>query len=215
MAQIYGKPVFVITDVALLPLTSQTDADKAITAATASRGSTESTAGSDSELSDGGDEDDSLPSDAEPEGPVTSKPGLQRSSSVTSIAKDVWVNRGQYGRFASQWFSGRGWGLSRNATQPPVASNADTTSEGDAAAAANLHEPPSDTPDNEQIKSAEQITGGGSIRDALPKILRTTKMILTSGSFFFSYDFDLTRRLALMTGATKGPSQDTLDPLVR
>ncbi|EXJ92042.1 hypothetical protein A1O3_00592 [Capronia epimyces CBS 606.96] len=217
VAQLFGKPVYGITDVALLPLSSQAEADEAIAAVTASRSSTASTAGSDSELSDPGegDDDDSLSSDAESERPIDSKPALHRSPSVTSIAKDVWTNRGQYGRFASQWFSGRGWGMSRTATEPPVSSTAEPTSEGGAAAAASLTEAKSHTPpESEPAQPAEQIvTAGGSIKDALPKILRTTKMILTSGSFFFSYDFDLTRRLALMTGTTKAPSPDSLDPL--
>ncbi|EXJ93793.1 hypothetical protein A1O1_02186 [Capronia coronata CBS 617.96] len=216
VAQIYGKPVFVITDIALLPLSSQTDADKAINAATAttSPGSTASTTDSDSELSDPGeDDDDSLSSDAEPKAPIAGKQTLQRSSSVTSIAKDVWVNRGQYGRFASQWFSRRGWGVDRSGPKPPVSSDADPTSEGDAAAAVNLPEAKHDAPESEQTRAAEQIMAGGSVQDALPKILRTTKMILTSGSFFFSYDIDLTRRLSVMTGTSKAPSADSLDPL--
>ncbi|EHY54367.1 hypothetical protein HRR83_008050 [Exophiala dermatitidis] len=230
VAQIFGKPVFVITDIALLPLSSQSEADKAITAATASRASTEQTESvvedSESELSDAEDDDDgSLSSDTEPQTPVDKKQGtLHRSSSATSIARDVWNNRVQYGRFASQWFSRRGWGAagkngggnSSNQVQTSTTDDNGTTaevspSEGGAAAAANRLEPKDDgMPEDEQ---AEQIMTDGSIKDALPKILRTTKMILTSGSFFFSYDFDLTRRLAVTKGATKAPSPESLDPL--
>ncbi|KAL2414232.1 Phosphatidylinositide phosphatase SAC2 [Exophiala dermatitidis] len=231
VAQIFGKPVFVITDIALLPLSSQSEADTAITAAntgSAARTSNEESGSvvedSESELSDaeGDDDDGSLSSDTEPQTPVDKKQGtLHRSSSATSIARDVWNSRVQYGRFASQWFSRRGWGAAGK--NPSSTSNTDkddtatepTTSEGgavaDAAAAANRLEPKDDgMPEDEQ---AEQVMTDGSIKDALPKILRTTKMILTSGGFFFSYDFDLTRRLAVTKGATKAPSPESLDPL--
>ena len=58
--------------------------------------------------------------------------------------------------------------------------------------------------------------GSKDITDSLlPKLLRTTKMLLASRNFFFSYDYDITRRF----GSLKDYSKDTpmcrvVDPLV-
>ncbi|KIW99805.1 uncharacterized protein Z518_10733 [Rhinocladiella mackenziei CBS 650.93] len=220
VAQIFGKPVYVITDVALLPLSSQTEADRAATTALASQGSNSSTSGSDSDLSDADGEDDVAPDDTEPETPIDTKPSQRRGSSATSIAKDVIAHRGQYGRFASHWFSKQGWGVGRNISNPPASSNqkglsagGPSTAGGDAAAAANLSDPKNDPQAVKEANDAAQTRATSSVTDALPKILRTTRMILTSGSFFFAYEFDLTRRLALTNGTVKAPSRETLDPL--
>jgi hypothetical protein len=221
VAQIFGKPVYVITDVALLPLSSQIEADRAITAAVASRVSTTSATDSESELSDPGDlTDDESPKDVEPETPREDK--SKSNPGATSFAKDVIANRGQYGRFAAQWFSKSGWRAGTSANKPPApasqnqlkAQSAAEAPEGDAAAAANASGPKPDDQGAERTGDTERILGSNSVRDALPKILKTTRMVLTSGSFFFSYEFDLTRRLAFMHGTARAPSRETLDPLV-
>lgn len=234
MAQIFGKPVYVVTDVALVPLSSQSDANKAISASIASksRSSNDSAADSDSDLSDTSDHDyaqcEIEPHDAEPQTPLDDgRPEQQRSSSSTSIARDVIANRGQYGRFASQWFSRQGWGVSRNVNSSPATSKKDrdgalddkdarsaTGSVREVAAAAVNTDPPKEAAQNDETRGKEQALSDNSIADALPKILRTTKMILTSRSYFFSYEFDLTRRLALLNGTPKVPSRESLDPLV-
>ena len=49
----------------------------------------------------------------------------------------------------------------------------------------------------------------------LPKLLRTTRMLLASQSFFFSYDLDITRRID--NQSSKGselPLHQSVDPLV-
>lgn len=221
VAQIFGKPVYVVTDVALVPLSSQIDAHHAISASIASR-SREAMMDADSELSDDpGEHDDDVrsetePHDAEPETPLDDcRPEQPRTSSNTSIARDVIANRGQYGRFASQWFSRRGWGVGRNvnssATAPAV--SASKMHETVDASVVNS-EPPEEAVQNDESREKEQALAKNSIADALPKILRSTKMILTSRSYFFSYEFDLTRRLALLNGTPKAPSRESLDPLV-
>lgn len=49
----------------------------------------------------------------------------------------------------------------------------------------------------------------------LPKIVRSTKLILGARSFFFSYDVNLTRRLAEMgPGEIQNITRDNLNPLV-
>jgi len=222
VAQIFGKPIYVVTDVALVPLSSQSDANHAISASIASR-SREVMTDSDSELSDDpGERDDdarseSEPHDTEPETPLDDgRPEQPRTSSNTSIAKDVIAHRGQYGRFASQWFSRQGWGVGRHinssATAPVVSASKKSSAE--AAAVVNT-EPPEEAVRNNDSRGKEQPLATNAIADALPKILRSTKMILTSRSYFFSYEFDLTRRLALLNGTPKAPSWESLDPLVR
>ncbi len=53
----------------------------------------------------------------------------------------------------------------------------------------------------------------------LPKLLRTTRILLASKSFFFSYEYDITRRLGSQGNQSmKGselPLYKTVDPLVR
>ena len=56
----------------------------------------------------------------------------------------------------------------------------------------------------------------GSVQNYLPKILRNSRLILSSRSFYFSYDIDLTRRLAgFTTDGTEQVTHESLNPLVR
>ena len=41
----------------------------------------------------------------------------------------------------------------------------------------------------------------------LPKVLKTTKQLLASGCFYFSYDYDLTTRLSLSSSLPSAESQ--------
>lgn len=171
------------------------------------------------DISDVEEPDDQV-DDTEPESPVDSRHPQQEILSSSSIARDVIANRGQYGRFAANWFS-KGWGFGRSSTSSQVSSGPDTKSttagstvdrEADQGAT-----PPAvkeDVQEENTTAEREQISADSSIAEALPKILRRTKMILTSGSFFFSYEIDLTRRLALLDGTAKNPTRETLDPLV-
>lgn len=47
----------------------------------------------------------------------------------------------------------------------------------------------------------------------LPKLLRTTRMLLTSRSFFFSYEFDITRRLGEGNTSSEVPLHKSVDEL--
>ncbi|ETI20674.1 hypothetical protein G647_07016 [Cladophialophora carrionii CBS 160.54] len=222
VAQVFGRPIYVITNVAIVPLSSQNEANRAITTAIEALSTSEtSTTDTDTDVSDT-EANDSNPRDhPEPETPIDPTPPQRQPSNPTSIARDVIANRGQYGRFAAQWFSKQGWG-GGNSTSTPATSKQDDrvkstspSTEADAAVAANQPERKEDPEAKEQAheKDAEELMGGASITEAIPKILRRTRMLLTSGSYFFSYDFDLTRRLALMNGKPEPPSRETLDPL--
>ncbi|OAP65016.1 hypothetical protein AYL99_00988 [Fonsecaea erecta] len=223
VAQIFGKPIYVITDVAILPLSSQKAASLAITTILESQASASSTTDTETDVTDTEDSNTSLQDQEEPETPIEHTAPQQKMSNPTSIARDVIANRGQYGRFASQWFSKQGWGGGKDSgtTSGPSAksdtSKTATSSRPEAAVAVAANQPDtsSDVEAQEQShsKDAEQLLSDTSITEATPKVLRRTKMILTSGSYFFSYDFDLTRRLAIMEGSATAPARETLDPM--
>ncbi|KIW94269.1 uncharacterized protein Z519_05585 [Cladophialophora bantiana CBS 173.52] len=223
VAQIFGKPIYVITDVAILPLSSQDEATLAITAALESQTLDSSSTDTDTDVTDIEDNNTNPQEQEEPETPVEHELPGQQISNPTSIARDVIAKRGQYGRFAAQWFSRQGWGggktpdtTSGTSTKSETLKTASSsTAESDAVVAANQLEASDDNEAQEEkhSKDAEQLLSDTSITEATSKILRRTKMILTSRSYFFSYEFDLTRRLAVMGGSATPPSRDTLDPM--
>lgn len=252
VAEIFGKPVYVVTDVALVPLSSQSDANTAIAASIASksrrRSNEAATTNADSDSNTDSDEDSvsnadlsddpdasqsqTDPHDAEPVTPLgeidgdsnhgSTRPEQTRTASNTSIARDVIARRGQYGRFASQWFSKQGWGVGKSGSSPASSASSKKDMPVDAkevasptAATVNAELPTKETAQVvDGTREKERAVSENSVADAVPKILRSTKMILTSRSYFFSYEFDLTRRLALLNGTAKTPARESLDPLV-
>ncbi|KAI9802115.1 MAG: hypothetical protein M1833_002036 [Piccolia ochrophora] len=133
VAQLWGKPVYVITDVAIIPLSSQADAENAIKRTSDSIKKQDKAASEDdqraSDVSDDAndqvvtDEDERHKHDAlaprEPDEstitPEGSHPGLPKRR--TSVAEDVIGKKGLYGRFADNWFSRRGWSVERRRSQ--------------------------------------------------------------------------------------------------
>lgn len=142
----------------------------------------------------------------------------QRGSSNTSIVENVIAKRGQYGRFASEWFSKQGWGVAKHPPggSPPVAVTKPST--GDSASAENARPEDDPTPPERERRDSEskQATAHAHTSAAamVPKILRSARLILTSRSFYFSYDFDLTRRLELLGGRPEPLSRGNIDTLV-
>ncbi|KAL9094996.1 MAG: hypothetical protein Q9165_002598 [Trypethelium subeluteriae] len=127
VAQIQGKPIYVIQDVALIPLASQSEANTAISQAREKlrnyieEGNEDATAENESLPDDtsslGGPDEASLSS------PVTPPSELERKDSsekghkkTTSVAEDVIGKRGAYGRFAERWFSRAGWSADKRRT---------------------------------------------------------------------------------------------------
>ncbi|KAF4231879.1 hypothetical protein CNMCM8980_001408 [Aspergillus fumigatiaffinis] len=202
VAQIQGKPIYSITNVAIIPLSSQADASRAISQAketllqgeagvgeTASEGSI-----SDNET-DGGEPD----INSEPSSPT------QEDSSTRdrrgSIAEDVIGKRVRFGRFAASWLSRKTLGLPglRNVdqdtterllgnekdleteVQPPIAKLEKSTAVSDAPGAG------ADSP----LESGKEPSD--PTVELLPKLLRYTRLICSSENFFFAYDYDLTR----------------------
>ena len=221
VAQIFGNAVFVVTDVELVPLSSQQAAVRALTAASKAR--SEQHAGSESELSDSEDENKTLRHAEDAKGPHTDdEQDLPRSESSTSIAQDVLTKKGNFGRFATQWFSRQGWGVGRDgstSSDRPESRKSKATvksediAHGDATEAAKPEEHaeklPGPAPDVKKSPKASRE----EVVAMIPKILRVMKLILTSRSCFFSYELDLTRRMEKLQGRAFPPSRTTMDPL--
>jgi hypothetical protein len=242
VAQIRGKPIFKITDVALIPLSSQADADAAIVSAkehirrhTKSRADGEEETDSESEddapsVTDSL-EDDIPPPPSEVKDPVTGQKGpVDRR---TSVAEDVLQKKGLYGRFADKWFSKKGWSadsrrvqgmsseedLARNKKTKDVESTIPTeeelpksSSDPDALPVADKDIPAPVSP--QDIPKAFVGPKDATTVTLLPKILRTTKMYFASGNFFFSYDYDLSRSIDQQQPNSGLPLFKQFDPLV-
>ncbi len=242
MAQIRGKPIYAITDVDLIPLSSQDQADRAISHAQLqikkrAKGTNEE--GEEPAVLSDYESDDSVSDEeaknvSERAAQLTEEEGKPvpkgKHGRQTSIAQDVIAKKGQYGRFADRWFSRRGWsaagrrnqGMSDEDAEPVGSPSAPLTQEeaksqsraeiaSDEAKEADLETPPSKMEEALSQSSVETVTMA-----ILPKILRTTKIFFGSKSFFFSYDFDLSRRLMTQAPATSAslPLFKSYDPLV-
>lgn len=77
----------------------------------------------------------------------------------------------------------------------------------------NLPEVPAQPPSRASQPGASQESDVTST--LLPKLLRTTKMLFASQNFFFSYDYDITRRVEEQTiQAPNVPLYRSVNPLV-
>jgi hypothetical protein len=220
VAQIFGRPIYVVTDVALVPLSSQSEAEKAVSAAVRQR---ETAADTDEDSSDAEstveESDDVLSAEDAQEAPsptddVRTKSDKGDTTATTNIAEDVFVRRGPYGKFASQWLTKKGWGLpgmrtpsrvleatpepdlttsSTSIQRPTANSTTQETNSGQIDSLA-LENAPESRPSG-QDEDVAYPSGGESTLPLLSKLLRSTRLILSSQSFYFSYDFNITRRM--------------------
>jgi hypothetical protein len=242
VAQIRGKSLYKITDVVLIPLSSQADADKAIASAREHvhrhiKAQAEGTDDSDSESEDEAPSvTDSLEEEAaappeEVKDPVTGQKGPAQRR--TSVAEDVIQKKGVYGRFAEKWFSKKGWStdsrrtqglssdedLTRKKTPTNVESIVPPEEEQNAIPPKPDVLPVADKDVKEPVNPEEIPKALDGQKDAttvalLPKILRTTKMYFASGNFFFSYDYDLSRGIDQQQLNSSLPLFNQTDPLV-
>lgn len=248
VALVRGYPIYVITDVALIPLSSQSEATKAIIQAQASlKNSGQHGASSpDGDTSD----DDEIHVEAgqheheDPTSPVSSGLCTKEDSSAThplgsastsSVAEDVIGKKGQYGRFAERWFSKKGWTTERRRMQgmsvdgveepgissgqgtasnnPPSKSTSPATTLDGAKSADQTSDP--ENPNIAAKSNTSDISTVNVTNTLLPKLLRTTRMLLGSRSFYFSYELDITRRLGTNDQKdSEVPLHKSLDPLV-
>ena len=248
VAQVRGCPIYVVTQVALIPLSSQSEAQKAINLAkeslkkSAHHGvpSLDSDSSDNVEIDEAGqhvrDEQILLGSSVSlTKGDIYSARPLSSARETSSVAEDVIEKKGQYGRFAERWFSNKGWTAEKRRAQGMSVEGVQktTTSSGQVT---RLNNPQSKTPltaitlDNAESsdgasglevpdQASERLMPDSSPHNVtnkvLPKLLRTTRMLLESRSFFFSYEFDITRRLG--TNDDKSaliPLHKSADPLV-
>ncbi|KAJ4410130.1 hypothetical protein N0V91_002139 [Didymella pomorum] len=238
VAQVRGKPIYKITDVALIPLASQSEADKAITSTrehlhrhNKGRGTGDNDADSESE-DEAPSVTDSLVEEApqsptEVTDPVTGQRGPADRKS--SVAEDVMQKKGVYGRFADKWFSRKGWSADSRRTQglsseedlaaKNIPKNVDSTGPTEEAEASKSNKLPSDektTPETvkpEDIPKALEGEKDATTMALLPRVLQTTKMYFSSGNFFYSYDYDLSHGIANQPTNASVPLFRQYDPL--
>ncbi|KAL8738794.1 MAG: hypothetical protein Q9181_000472 [Wetmoreana brouardii] len=221
VAQIRGSQVYLITSVALIPLSSQSEATRAIERtrkeiqAESSDKPPDSGIASDTSADEGSYHlESNVPDDNSKDSQALTLPydPSRRKSQEgrESVAQDVIGRKGQYGRFAERWFSRKGWtsehrkrqGMSADDTGKPANVRVEGRSEliqaGQADQNSSRHkegkyEPTSGLAPQHAQKDASHEKDVTST--LLPKLLRTTKMLFASRSFFYSYDYDITRRI--------------------
>ncbi|KAL8789951.1 MAG: hypothetical protein Q9213_000837 [Squamulea squamosa] len=234
VAQIRGSPVYVITSVALIPLSSQLDAEKAIGQAKrdAQRKTSDQAEGASIDSRSPADEGsnqseghvvDNSPEESKALAPQYSNTRLKPQEEDGSVARDVMGRRGQYGRFAERWFSKKGWTTERRRVQGMSASDMGKSEaivrgqEGNQNQFEDVTQ--QDSKDTQTSESPSSPRPGSSpaqnvTNTLLPKLLRTTQMLFASRSFFYSYDYDITRRLgAQTTMASNLPLHRSVDPM--
>ncbi|PLB33473.1 SacI domain protein [Aspergillus candidus] len=201
VAQIQGKPVYAVTNIAVIPTSSLKDASHAIAQARES-----SRQGDDDDDEQDEIESDGTASDSEtdagdtdvgtaPSSPVQTEHSLHNRSN--SIAEDVMGKRVPFGRFAANWLSRKTLGLpglgtvdhdgngSMLDTKDADVQGSPTGSDTEEALAASGSE--------SSPERGEGPSSSPSVVELLPKLLRYTKLIFASHNFFFAYDYDLTR----------------------
>ena len=224
VALIFGKPVYVITGVALIPLSSQSDAVKVIeqTKHALANGPNTANKGDKAIYNDTSDDEEHHSDHAHAaEHEVSTIPSTPESrddhpdnnqkakEADSSVAVDVIGRQGQYGRFAEKWFSRKGWamdkrrnlGLSTGVAEKDSATSLDESEEAKPKGGIE-----------EQVRDVQPEIS--KTADLLPKMLRTTQLLLSSESFFFSYEYDITRRLGDHTESADLPLYKAVDPLV-
>ncbi|KAF2845227.1 SacI domain-containing protein [Plenodomus tracheiphilus IPT5] len=238
VAQVRGKPIYKITQVALIPLSSQAEANKAIASTRAHLKRQNRAPGADGEQTDSESEegapsvtDSLLEEDAPVANKVTDAVTGQKGDGQhkTTVAEDVMQRKGVYGRFADKWFSRKGWSADNRRLQglrsdedlraKNVPLNVDSVVEEQPTTSAKAGGVASD---DKHIsgpispKEIPQALGGG--KDAttlalLPKILQTTSMYFSSGNFFFSYDYDISHGIEKQQPNSNLPLFKQFDPL--
>ncbi|KAK4545326.1 hypothetical protein LTR36_003506 [Oleoguttula mirabilis] len=212
VAQIQGSPIYALRDVTLIPLASQAEAERAITAAKQTLKPSKEARAEETEESDvGEDAEPSTVGDTE-QPPETAALELPRGNVLqksTSVVKDVVQDRGKYGRFAEKWFSKGGWAANGRRSQG-MTSEEDLTGEQEKQAAEALPEPEQSAAPGAEKKSDEQqdsqedskpdthtqTSKRQNVLESLtPRILRSARLYFSSSGFFFSYEHDLSTTL--------------------
>ncbi|MCJ1311527.1 hypothetical protein MMC25_005200 [Agyrium rufum] len=148
-----------------------------------------------------------------PSADQSASPAGQDVASVSqgSIAEDVLRRKGKFGRFGTSWFSKQGWTAQRKASQaigdadeklPNKDEEASTVEESkeltaeegkDSASSALTAADPNPTDAKASLASPSPADSRSA--SLLPKLLSTTERLFCSQNMFFSYEWDLTRRI--------------------
>lgn len=227
VAQIQGRPVYAVTNVAIIPVSSQADANRAITQARKEVSQGDPDLDSDSE----DDIPDHVTDHADTEiGSAPTSPSRQaafhtRGASVGSIAEDVIGKRVPFGRFAANWLSRKNLALPRPgaiAQDVPESPFDDAPSPGTTTPDAELKEDeavdatlPRDQKEDVKPGEKDDRPRSDQAAELLPKLLKYTKLLFASHNFFFAYNYDLTRPFNAQEVRTEQlPLHKAVDPLV-
>ena len=246
VAQVRGVPIYTITGVALIPLSSQSDAEKGIKSE--KEALRKETSGQDLGVSEESDDsDDGGSRGSEDHTAIAESPERARALSppygavsrktregTEGVAQDVISRKGQYGVFAEKWFSRKGWKTERRRAQgmsadeltpnlPKLSAESDTRKSGGPSDTQNngrpddkseQGQPSADDPrQHDPPNASEENTITNTL---LPKLIQTSKILLGSRSFYFSYDTDITRRHGSTTEIRDAdvPLHRSVDPMV-
>ncbi|KAK3903094.1 Phosphatidylinositide phosphatase SAC2 [Staphylotrichum tortipilum] len=183
------QPIYVISEVALTPCASRSEAVDFVarTAATLS-----SSSGSKEDDGEGSSEEEGSGSGQEVvRGDEVMSEGeeVQVGRGGGGVVKDVVEKRGSYGRFAQRWFSRSGWAMDQKRTMGlsgGVAAAGDGEGNGRKGGVVVG-----------RGVTEEGGEGSEAAESLLPKLLRTSQILFgASKTFYFAYDYDLTRSLA-------------------
>ncbi|CAG8909719.1 unnamed protein product [Penicillium egyptiacum] len=184
VAQIRGRPIYAVTNVAIIPVSSQADASRAITQARKESSQAEVSIESSS------DEDD-LPDNetdrAEAEAEIGSVPASPtrnishvRGTSIGSIAEDVIAKKVPFGGFAANWLSRKNLGLPRpGALEQDVSESPfdEASSLSGDASETKLEALDEALPEEAAAQSEFDRPKSGQAAQLLPKLLRYTKLL--------------------------------------
>ncbi|POS83532.1 hypothetical protein EPUL_004133 [Erysiphe pulchra] len=199
VAQVYNKPIYVVTEIALTPLASKAEAESSIV-------NSQSQLSKQIEPSDKVESSDSEDDDENNDQPVFTgqevddkedvdySPALKSHRRTSSIAEDVMAKKGGYGRFANRWFSKTGWNLDQRRNMGMTNSKDGSIVTNNDLSGVKIE---SEKNKDDNIGKNERLENKvGNIENTLPKLLRTTQLLLgSSKSFYFSYDLDITRSI--------------------
>ena len=218
VAQIFGKPVYVVTGVSVIPLGSQAEAQLAINHVKKSTKKNKDPkeqedddlvgdSDSDTLSIDGTLEDHhSVDSSKDVPAPRRGRPSVDLGE--FGVAQNVIEKKGAYGRFTDKWFSKRGWttGSRRNLGHdtsveltensslddiPEITGDEKLKDDQASSTQTNEEQTASDVPKDAaaDLSSLEQERLTTSL---IPKLVQTTKLLLGSRIFYYSYEQDLT-----------------------
>lgn len=223
VAIVQGNPIYAITEIAITALGSRAEADASIahTQTSLQRKAIDDHGMDDTDTEgDEGEVSAAVSDDVDDDEPhpagVNSRPGEHKRTS--SVAEDVISRKGGYGRFAKKWFSKKGWTADQRRNLGMTAADPDIdTPRNSTAAVNNLPDALDDSPvaGNKLNASPRDSKAKDSAESLLPKLLRTSQILFgSSRSFYFSYDYDITRSFSRRRATNSElPLYTQVDPL--